>query len=72
LRLPALRGGQPPSPATLWRWAARGLRDRTGQLVRLETLRVGGTLATSDEALARFFEALSADDNAARPEAAHA
>ena len=74
LRLPALRGGQPPSPATLWRWASRGLRDKAGRLVRLETLRVGGTLVTSDEALARFFGALSADpaDSAARQEGAHA
>jgi hypothetical protein len=52
--LPTRRGGKRPAPSTLFRWAGSGLRG-----VRLETLRVGGTLCTSLEALERFFRALS-------------
>jgi hypothetical protein len=53
--LPHLRRGKPPHVASLYRWATRGLRG-----VRLETLRVGGTVCTSKEALQRFFQALNA------------
>jgi hypothetical protein len=61
-RLPALRGGKPVNPSTLWRWTTRGVRARNSILVRLEAIKVGGTCCTSDEALRRFFHALSADD----------
>lgn len=54
--LPHRRRGSRPHVATLYRWAQRGLRG-----VRLETLRVGGTLCTSVEALQRFFDALGDD-----------
>jgi hypothetical protein len=57
--LPALRRGKPVSPCTVWRWATRGVRARNGVLVRLETIKVGGTCCTSLEALARFFRALT-------------
>ena len=60
-RLPPLRKGRPVSPTTVWRWATRGVRSRSGVTVRLETLKVGGTCCTSDEALARFFRVLSTD-----------
>jgi hypothetical protein len=40
-----------------FRWRKPGLRG-----VRLETIRVGGCLYTSREALQRFFERLSATD----------
>ncbi len=43
-------------PATLWRWAHRGLRG-----IRLEVVKVGGSTCTSKEALARFFARLSGD-----------
>jgi hypothetical protein len=55
--LPPLRSGRPVSPATLWRWAAHGLRG-----VRLEIVRIGGTACTSRQALRRFL----ADVEAAR------
>jgi hypothetical protein len=58
-RLPRLRAGRPVSPATLWRWASRGLRG-----VRLETVRVGGTTCTSVEALRRFFARLGGGEAA--------
>jgi hypothetical protein len=60
-RLPPLRQGRPVNPATLWRWATRGVRARDGTLIRLEALKIGGTCCTSDEALARFFRVLSTD-----------
>jgi hypothetical protein len=60
-RLPALRVGKPVNPSTVWRWTTRGVRARHGMLVRLESLKVGGTGCTSDEALSRFFRALSSD-----------
>lgn len=52
--LPRRRLGKPLNVATLYRWAKTGVRG-----VRLETLRVGGTLCTSIEALQRFFVALA-------------
>ena len=61
-RLPALRAGKSVNPSTVWRWTTRGVRARNGVLVRLESIKVGGTCCTSDEALLRFFHALSADD----------
>jgi hypothetical protein len=64
-RLPRLRAGRPVSPATMWRWAAHGLRG-----VKLETVRVGGTTCTSVEALGRFFAALSGGRAAAATPAA--
>jgi hypothetical protein len=60
-RLPALRGGKPVNPSTVWRWTTRGVRARDGALIRLESLKVGGTCCTSDQALLRFFRALSAE-----------
>lgn len=60
-RLPALRGGRYVSPTTIWRWTKRGVRDRHGVRVRLETIKLGGTCCTSDEALVRFFHALNDD-----------
>jgi hypothetical protein len=60
-RLPSLRAGKAVHPATLWRWTTRGVRKRGGGLVKLESLKVGGTYCTSDEALERFFRALSTD-----------
>jgi hypothetical protein len=66
--LPSRRGDRPPHVSCLFRWARHGLRG-----VRLETIRVGGTLCTSKEALERFFARLAELDgpnaDAARVEA---
>jgi len=43
--------------STIYRWAQRGIRG-----VKLETLRLGGGLVTSVEALQRFAERLSAPE----------
>ena len=50
-RLPKRRRGKRPHVSTLYRWAQRGIKG-----VKLETIRIGGTLCTSMEALQRFFE----------------
>ena len=52
--LPRRRGGKHPHVSTLYRWASVGLDG-----VRLDTIRIGGTLCTSIRALQRFFEAIS-------------
>jgi hypothetical protein len=60
--LPAVRKARsphtdekPPHPSTLFRWARKGLKSRSGRIVHLTILPVGGTYCTSLEALARFF-----------------
>jgi len=48
--LPRVRGRKPPNRSTLYRWATKGLKSRSGRRVRLETRFVGGTLcATLDD-----------------------
>lgn len=49
--------GKRPAIATLWRWCRKGLRG-----VQLEYVRMGRSIATSREALNRFFNALAASD----------
>jgi hypothetical protein len=51
---PAGRQGRPTHPSTVYRWISRGLRGH-----RLESIRLGGTLYTSREALQRFAEQLT-------------
>jgi hypothetical protein len=51
--------------STMWRWALKGIRG-----IKLEVVKVGGTLCTSAEALQRFFDRLAngnAVDDAPRP-----
>src|SRR5207248_1081375 len=55
--VPAFRSGKPTHTATLWRWAAKGVRLRDGTVVRLETCRIGGRQMTSRAALGRFIAA---------------
>jgi hypothetical protein len=63
--VPLRRGGKRLHPHTAFGWAKGRLRG-----VRLETIRVGGSLCTSAEALQRFFERLSALDSGAEAEPA--
>ncbi|MCX5658472.1 MAG: DUF1580 domain-containing protein [Planctomycetota bacterium] len=49
--------------SVVYRWAKRGLRGE-----RLETIRVGGSLCTSREALQRFFNRLSGSPSPVLPE----
>lgn len=51
--------GKRPHVSTLWRWARKGCRG-----TRLEYVRVGSKIATSMEAVHRFFLAQAAADSA--------
>ena len=55
--LPRRRRGKRPHVSTFYRWATAGCKG-----VRLETIRFGGTLCTSLEALQRFAERLTTAD----------
>lgn len=51
---PGSRQGRPTHVATVYRWTARGIKG-----IRLEAVRIGGTLYTSREAMQRFAERLT-------------
>ncbi len=52
--------GKRPHVSTIWRWVRRGVRG-----IRLEHVRLGHRVCTSQEALARFAQRLAdADDRA--------
>lgn len=53
-KVPGRVPGKPVHTATLARWATRGVNGR-----QLETLKIGGRLFTSVEALSRFVSALN-------------
>ena len=59
---PCGRRGRPLHPATMYRWISRGIRG-----VRLEFIRLGGTLYTSREAMQRFADRLTAGSLATTP-----
>lgn len=51
-----------PHSCSLWRWARKGLRTRTGGRVFLRVVRFGARIYTSRKALLDFGEALAAAD----------
>src|SRR5579871_6689371 len=53
--------GRPVTFSTVWRWATQGVRGG----IRLETVRVGGSLCTSKAAIISFIEALSKSEPSA-------
>lgn len=53
------RNGKRAAISTIWRWCRKGIKG-----VRLEYIRVGRNIATSREALNRFYEALAQADPA--------
>jgi hypothetical protein len=55
--LPKRRGRRKIHVSTIFRWACQGLHGQ-----RLEAIRIGGTLCTSEKSLTRFFAALTAVD----------
>lgn len=59
-RVPNRKGGRGVSPPTPWRWAMKGVKG-----IRLESWMIGGIRMTSDEALERFFIAVTAAANGA-------
>ena len=57
--IPRRRRGRKLHYSTVYRWYQRGVRD-----VRLEAIRIGGTMCTSEAALTRFFNRLAEIDAA--------
>src|SRR4051812_3681693 len=58
-RLPPGRSGKPLSFSAVWRWALKGIKTPQG-IIKLETVKLGGRLLTSEQALQRFAERQSA------------
>jgi hypothetical protein len=59
-RFPGHRGAERLHPATLTRWILKGVRAIDGRRVKLEATRLGCRWLTSEPALQRFADALSA------------
>jgi hypothetical protein len=57
--LPPGRRNRPVSFACVFRWVTQGAKGPTGELVKLEAIRVGGRWLTSRQALQRFGERLT-------------
>jgi hypothetical protein len=61
--IPAVRGASRCHVSTLLRWILRGVKSSSGDLVRLEGVKIGGCWLTSREAIDRFVERLTPDPN---------
>lgn len=66
-RLPNIRNGKKPHLCTLFRWAQAGKLANDGVRIRLEIIQLGGTKCTSLEALQRFFDRLTGDQQLVTP-----
>ncbi len=55
--LPAGRRNRPVSMSCIFRWITSGVKLPSGDVVRLEAVRLGGRWLTSKEALQRFADA---------------
>jgi len=51
-----------PNASTLWRWARKGIKARSGARIRLEHRRVGGKIFVTIDSLNRFFENVASAD----------
>lgn len=58
--LPGHRGNAHANASTVFRWIQKGVRTATGELIRLEAVRIGASWRTSHEAVVRFSERLTA------------
>jgi hypothetical protein len=67
--VPPARGGKRCHLSTLLRWILHGAKSPTGEVVRLEAVRLGGRWVTSREALQRFVERLTPSLGAESPPA---
>jgi hypothetical protein len=65
--VPPSRRGKRTHESTVLRWILTGTKDRTGAVVHLEGIRLGGKWLTSCEALQRFAERLTPDLGTGRP-----
>lgn len=56
------RNGKRLDPSTIWRWCRIGIKSRSGDRIRLEHVRVGGRVFTTDDALSEFFARVAEAD----------
>ena len=71
-RLPRIRSGKVIHVASLYRWISAGKHCPDGSIAHLESIKIGGTICTSLEALQRFFDRLTGErDVIAPPTMAH-
>src|SRR2546430_8408286 len=68
--VPPARSGKKTHLSTLLRWITAGAKGPTGEVVRLEAVRLGGRWMTSREALQRFAERLTPRQGAPETRAA--
>jgi hypothetical protein len=61
--VPPGRNGRRTHLSTILRWILRGAKSPSGEIVRLEGLRLGSRWVTSKEALQRFAERLTPPPN---------
>lgn len=66
-KLPKVRRGKPPHVSTLYRWVLAGKKCPDGSIARLETVKIGGATCTSLEALQRFFDRLTGEQQIVSP-----
>jgi hypothetical protein len=57
--LPRNPKGGKVSFSTIWRWSKNGVIGPGGERVKLETVKIGGRLLSSEQAIQRFAENLS-------------
>jgi hypothetical protein len=62
--LPRRRGGARLHVSTVYRWAATGVRAPDGTVIKLHTVRCGGTLCCTEADVREFFASLSRHDSA--------
>lgn len=51
-----------PSISAIWRWARKGVKTRSGRIVKLAHIRSGRAIFTTKEDLERFFHELAEGD----------
>jgi hypothetical protein len=51
-----------PHTATIWRWCRKGVKTRSGERIRLEHVRMGGRVLTTEENMLRFFKEVADSD----------
>ena len=66
-QLPRVRNGKKIHVASLYRWITAGKRCPDGSIAHLESIKVGGTTCTSLEALQRFFDRLTGNQEVVTP-----
>ena len=53
-----------PSSCAVWRWCRMGIKSRSGGRIRLDHIRAGGRIFTTQAALQAFFERVAEADRA--------